>query len=80
MNLLYFRASIDYEFLSEALGEVAKTDHLVKEALDIMSEVIREGGYKRQPMSVNWMRAVSSAGLNIFVRVMNNKYINRKWS
>lgn len=59
LNLLYFRASSNYEFLEESLGEVAESDKMVRGMLDIIRDVIREDGYKRQPINVNWMRAVS---------------------
>ncbi|KAL3105228.1 hypothetical protein niasHT_024122 [Heterodera trifolii] len=48
MNLLYFRISQDYDFLRETLQQVAETNAIIRDQLDILRQVQEEGGVKQQ--------------------------------
>lgn len=57
MSLLHFRISVDYEFLTSTLENVARVDEATREMLNIIEQLHDEG--IRQPIGLLMQQTVN---------------------
>ncbi len=55
MNKMYFRAALDFDFISQSLANVVKTDEFTRRLLEIYETVRKEG--ISQPLVVQIQRS-----------------------